>query len=70
MMFSQYCRIESDAGGVSCSVRDFLRACRRRLSKQGKTRAMRTQRHEWLRAGLKQRDAARRLYNQVMRGTL
>lgn len=74
MMFSQYCRIESNAGGVSCTVREFVRAAHSCLLKRyrfGKgARETRTSRHLWLRDGLKQRLEARKCYSDVVSGNL
>ena len=52
MMYSQYCRIETKAGGVRCTDRAFVRACHTKLRASGKTREKRTIRHEWIREGL------------------
>ena len=59
MMFSQYLRIESLAGGVGCSPREFIKAAHSRLAPTAKKHAQRTARHQWLREGLRQRDDAR-----------
>ena len=61
MMHSQYLRIESLAGGVYASQREFIRAARSRLSPEGKSRGMREWRHEWLRDGLRQLQESREL---------
>jgi len=61
MNYAQYCRIESKAGGASCTVREFVRACHSVLSDAGKARDKREWRHEWIRAGLCQRQKARDL---------
>jgi len=68
MNFSQYCRIESAAGGVHCTNRDFIRAARALLSTNGKARAQRKARHIWLRDGLEQLESARQLYAYVQTG--
>jgi len=69
MMFGQYCRIESRAGGVSCSEREFIRAALSMLQKQYRfSREYRTGRHSWLRDGLKQRLDARGTFGHVMGG--
>lgn len=70
MLYAQYCRIEWNAGGVGCSVRGFLRECRKLLSDKGKSFAMREQRHAWLRAGLQHRAEARQLYRDVVGGRI
>ena len=65
MMFAQYCRIESIAGGVTASTRDFIRAARTRLSAHGKTREAREARHQWIREGLAHRARERKVYANV-----
>lgn len=61
MNYSQYCRIESAAGGVACSDREFIRAALRLVSKDHRrARSKRIVRHEWLRAGLAHKIEARR----------
>ena len=61
MTYSQYCRIESAAGGVACSDRAFIRAALKLVSKDHrKARDKRAVRHEWLRAGLALKIEARR----------
>lgn len=61
MNYSQYCRIESAAGGVACSDRAFIRAALRLISeKHRRARSKRAARHEWLRAGLAHKSEARR----------
>ena len=52
MMYAQYLRFESKAGGVRCSNRDFIRVCRKALNKKGRTRGQRKLRHIWIRRGL------------------
>lgn len=54
MMHAQYLRIESLAGGVTASPREFIRAARGRLAPAGLSRARRAWRHDWLRSGLRQ----------------
>jgi len=72
MMFGQYCRIESRAGGVGCSDREFIRAALSCIKKQhrfGKiAREYRKGRHMWLRDGLKQKQTALADYNYVTGG--
>lgn len=70
MMFSQYCRIESAAGGVFCTEREFIREAHKLLSKTGKSHDQREARHAWLRDGLKMRLDARQEYRDVMSGNL
>ena len=68
MMYAQYCRIESRAGGVSCTRREFIRAARTMLEPSGKLRANRAGRHAWLRDGLLMRLSAREDYGNVVMG--
>ena len=65
MMFAQYCRIESMAGGLSASTREFIRAARTRLNAHGKSREAREARHQWIRAGLAHRTSRRKVYDNV-----
>jgi hypothetical protein len=68
MTFAQYCRIETAAGGVTCSNRDFIRAARALLSSEGKSRAMRHARRMWLCDGLDRLETARRSFRAMHRG--
>ena len=68
MMYAQYCRIESRAGGVSCSARQFVRAALSMIKKRSRySREFRDARHQWLREGLDYRLMARDEYMSVMR---
>lgn len=58
MMFSQYLRIETSAGGVSASRSQMLRAFRRMLTPAGKSRQMRDHRHKLTREMLKWHETA------------
>jgi hypothetical protein len=53
MLYSQYKRIETLAGGNTCSIRTFIRAARTKLSTDGRTRAMRGFRQQWLLDGIR-----------------
>ena len=68
MMFSQYCRIESAAGGVICTDREFIRCARALLSDKGRSREQRDARHAWLRDGLQTKKAAFKEYCDVVSG--
>ncbi len=71
MMYAQYCRIESNAGGCTCTAREFVRAAHSCLLKRyRRDHTRRTSRHLWLRDGLKQLAEARQQYVDVMRGNL
>lgn len=65
MYHGQYQRIESKAGGVGCTARQFIRAAHSKLSPIGRSRAQRSERHEWLRHGLEQLTESRALYRRV-----
>ena len=68
MMYAQYCRIESKAGGVFCTPREFVRAALSLIKKRSRfSREFREARHQWLREGLDHRLMARDEYRQVMR---
>jgi len=51
-MYAQYLRIESKAGGVYCTDREFVKACHSVLNKKGKSKASKEARHNWIKAGL------------------
>ena len=61
MPWSQYLRIESIAGGIGCTPREFIKACHTRLAPSAKTYVQREARHAWIRDGLRQLRSARRL---------
>ena len=48
MIYSQYLRIESKAGGVFATRLEIIRAARTMLSDYGKSRQARDNRHEWI----------------------
>jgi len=52
MLNAQYIRIETKAGGITCTDRQFIRQARKRLSTDGKSFNMREWRKEWLLSGL------------------
>ena len=68
MMFAQYCRIESGAGGVWATPREMIREARKMLRKSGKSREQREARHAWLREMLAMHHDARVEYMSVMSG--
>ena len=71
MMFAQYCRIESRAGGVSCTKREFIRQCLGMIKKRSRySREFRTERHSWIRSGLKMRGEALQEYRDVIGGRM
>ena len=62
MLNAQYIRIETKAGGITCTNRQFIRQARKRLSIDGKSFNMKEWRKEWLLSGLE--------LKQHWRGTL
>lgn len=73
MPYSQYCRIESIAGGVMASDRAFIRAARSRLRPDAARSAdpeVRRLRHEYYREGLAMRERARREFVAVTTGRI
>jgi len=70
MMHTQYCRIESLAGGVCCTDRQFIRCARTLLSDKGRSRLQRDARHAWLRDGLRQKEDALQQYIDVVSGNI
>ena len=52
MTYAQYLRIETKAGGVACSNRQFIKALHTRLSNRGKTREHKEWRHNLIKEGL------------------
>ena len=52
MLQSQYMRIETVAGGLNSTNREFIRACHTVLSKEGKSQNKKQLRHSWIKAGL------------------
>ena len=63
MIYSQYLRIESRAGGVFATRRDIIRAARTMLSDYGKSRQARCNRQEWIRDALEYHRQAIHMYN-------
>lgn len=69
MMFGQYCRIETRAGGVFTSNRQFIRSALAMLRPRSRfNREYRTARHQWLREGLAILANSRTEYRAVMGG--
>lgn len=68
MMFAQYCRIESLAGGVWATKREMIRAAHMMLTPLGKSREQREARHAWLREMLDMHHEALVEYMSVMTG--
>jgi hypothetical protein len=68
MMYAQYCRIESRAGGCNATPREMIRSARKCLSKYGKARASRDLRHVWLRELLAMHREANIEYMSVLSG--
>jgi len=69
MMFAQYCRIETAAGGVFTTDRQFIRAALAMIKPRSRyARELRQARHQWLREGLAMLRDARAEYRHVMGG--
>lgn len=65
MLTSQYLRLENNAGGVTCTNRQFIKSCYTVLAHDAKGRDKRTLRHAWLRSGLVQLNRSRDLYYSI-----
>ena len=53
MTFKQYCKIEANAGGMSCNNRQFIKACIAYVIPQARHHHLyRKDRHEFIRQGL------------------
>ena len=61
MLHSQFMRIETRAGGVSCTDREFIKAAHHLLSPEGRSRRQRALRHSWLRDGLELLNQSRNM---------
>ena len=64
MLYSQYLRLETLAGGVTCTNKEFIKACHSVL-KNKFSREEREARHAWLRDGLAYLDKSRNLYSDL-----
>jgi hypothetical protein len=70
MSYAQYLRIETKAGGVSATRREFIAAAHSRTSREGKGRNMRELRHRWLREGLAYHQQSIVEFIQVQQGIM
>jgi hypothetical protein len=61
MLYSQYLRLETLAGGVGCTDKQFIAACHTYL-KNKFSRAERDARHAWIRDGLAYLNKSRGQY--------
>ena len=68
MTFAQYLRIETAAGGVGCSDRQFIKYAHVLLSPDGRKRWLRDARHEWLRDGLEMKEKSSHLEMLALAG--
>ena len=69
MMYAQYCRLETKAGGVFATDREFIRACRSSIKRNYRgNRTQRKIRHKWIRSGLELKKKASQEYIDVMSG--
>ena len=63
MLFSQYVRIETRAGGVGCTDVEFIRAAHKSLHGPARfNHRFRADRHAWLREGLALLAQSRAMY--------
>jgi hypothetical protein len=65
MQYAQYKRIETKAGGLTCTNKRFIKACYTVLSTQGKQRDSRIIRHAWLRQGLEMLSTSKAQYRRL-----
>ena len=63
MIYSQYLRIESRAGGIFATRLEIIRAARTMLSDYGKSRQARDNRHEWIGEALEYHRQAIHMHN-------
>jgi hypothetical protein len=61
MLYSQYLRLETIAGGVGCTDKQFIAACHTFL-KNKFSREEREHRHAWIRDGLAYLNKSRNMY--------
>ena len=64
--YAQYCRIEKRAGGLAATPRQFIRAAHSILSAEGRSRSKRELRHKFIRAVLREREDALKIYMRAM----
>jgi hypothetical protein len=63
MFYSQYLRVEKQAGGVGCTDAEFIRSAHTLLLKRSRFHHIhRAQRHAWLREGLALLAQSRAMY--------
>lgn len=62
MPYSQYLRLETRAGGVGCTNKQFIKACHSVLKPCGRNHTQREARHEWIRSGLIYLNKSRNLF--------
>ncbi len=66
MTFKQYCKIEINAGGVTCSSRKFIKACVEYILPQARHHHLyREARHQFIRDGLDYKNKALTIYRKV-----
>lgn len=61
MHSAQYIRVETKAGGIQCTDKQFIRSAHSILSHIDKRRELRDIRHAWLRGGLSQLEEQRQI---------
>ena len=65
MPYAQYLRVESAAGGIGCTYKEFVRACHSMLAPNARGFDKRELRHAWIRDGLRKLREARALIRDV-----
>ena len=66
MLFSQYCRIETRAGGLGCTDVEFIRSAHKSLHGPARFHHLyRADRHAWLRDGLALLAQSRAMYTDA-----
>ena len=70
MTFKQYCKIERNAGGVTCSNRKFIKACLDYILPQAKHHHLyRKARQQFIRDGLAYKNSSLNIYRMVANET-
>jgi len=70
MMYAQYLRLETKAGGCTATPREFVKACHTVLKQSGKARNKRDVRHQWIREGLIYLNRSRVEYVEIITGRI
>tara|TARA_B110000444_G_C18536902_1_gene453863 strand:- start:39 stop:263 length:225 start_codon:yes stop_codon:yes gene_type:complete len=66
MTYRQYCQIESLAGGIGCTNRQFIKACIEYIIPQARHHYIyRSERHKFIRKGLQRLEKSRSNFYKV-----